>query len=126
LADIENGFVSLKADVKAGDRIKLILESGTEMVTVTNVEENGFLIDSDLNEQAFVYGIEVDDFRTVDYEAISMLNVSATQELFKMIKQLQVENAELKSAVTDFEAMAEEIEKLKEWTKFKQEASNDQ
>ena len=36
--------------------------------------------------EVFVYGREVDDFRTVDYEAISMLNVSATQELFKMIQ----------------------------------------
>lgn len=114
LADIENGFVSLKADVKTGDRIKLILESGTEMVTVTKVEENGFVIDSELNEQAFVYGTEVDDFRTVDYEAISMLNVSATQELFKLVSQLQSSNKELEQKLSDYSSLKADVELLKE------------
>ncbi|MEM9259518.1 MAG: hypothetical protein AAGA62_07710, partial [Bacteroidota bacterium] len=36
----------------------------------------------------FVYGREVDDFHTVDYEAISMLNVSATQEQQRRIEHL--------------------------------------
>ena len=33
----------------------------------------------------FVYGEEVDDFRTVDYEGLSTLNISATQELARLI-----------------------------------------
>ncbi len=33
-----------------------------------------------LSKTVFVYGREVNDFHTVDYEALSMLNVSATQE----------------------------------------------
>jgi hypothetical protein len=34
----------------------------------------------------FVYGEEVDDFRTVDYEGLTTLNISATQELSKQVK----------------------------------------
>ena len=41
-----------------------------------------------------MYGKEVNDFHTVDYEALSTLNISATQELHKIIKE-QNNNIEL-------------------------------
>jgi len=37
----------------------------------------------------FVYGEEVDNFRTVDYEGLTTLNISATQELGKLVKKQQ-------------------------------------
>lgn len=37
----------------------------------------------------FVYGHEVKDFHVVDYDAIGMLNVSATQALLKRIEELE-------------------------------------
>ena len=37
----------------------------------------------------FVYGEQVDDFRSVDYEGLTTLNISATQELTNLIKQQQ-------------------------------------
>ncbi len=40
-------------------------------------------------DKIFVYGEEVDDFRTVDYEGLTTLNISATQELSKLVKQQQ-------------------------------------
>jgi hypothetical protein len=39
--------------------------------------------------QLFVYGKYVDDFLTVDYDALAMLNVSATQELARQATKLQ-------------------------------------
>jgi len=42
-------------------------------------------------ENIFVYGREVKDFRTVDYDAIAMLNVSATQELARKVDALQTQ-----------------------------------
>ncbi|WP_262708345.1 hypothetical protein [Chryseobacterium sp. CH21] len=39
--------------------------------------------DKKLKGKLFVYGTEVSDLRTVDYDALSMLNISATQELVK-------------------------------------------
>ena len=58
------------------------------------------------DDKIFVYGREVKDFRTVDYEAIAMLNVSATQELARKLEAkdaevlaLQKENAALKAAL---------------------------
>ena len=39
------------------------------------------------SNKVFVYGEEVDDFRTVDYEGLTTLNISATQELSKLVKK---------------------------------------
>lgn len=41
-------------------------------------------------DKVFVYGEEVDDFKAVDYEGLTTLNISATQELSKLIKKQQV------------------------------------
>jgi len=57
-------------------------------------------------DKVFVYGREVNDFRAVDYDAIAMLNVSATQELARQserntskLETLEKEVAELKKMV---------------------------
>ncbi len=61
-------------------------------------------------EEVFVFGREVKDFRSVDYEAISMLNVSATQQIKKEkdaeVKALKDENVTLKTRVEALEAAA--------------------
>jgi hypothetical protein len=52
-------------------------------------------------DKVFVYGREVLDFHTVDYDAIAMLNVSATQQIKREkdaeIKALQDENSALRA-----------------------------
>ena len=55
-------------------------------------------------DKIFVYGEEVSDFRTVDYEGLTTLNISATQELSKLI------DAQNKKIVM----LMKEIELLKE------------
>jgi hypothetical protein len=49
----------------------------------------------------FVYGREVKDFRSVDYDAIAMLNVSATQELARKLETVQAENAALRRELAE-------------------------
>ena len=51
-----------------------------------------------------MYGKHVNDLLTVDYDAVSMLNVSATQELSKQIEQLKAENAKLQNRLMKIEA----------------------
>ena len=53
-----------------------------------------------LTEHLFVYGEQVDDFRAVDYEALTTLNISATQELNKQIQAQQKEIDALKEAIS--------------------------
>ena len=49
------------------------------IINATNIKTN----------RVFVYGEEVDDFRTVDYEGLTTLNISATQELSKLLIKQQ-------------------------------------
>lgn len=114
VSSIKDGRVSLTTDLKVGDKVKLIFDEGAEMATVTSADANGFTVNQNRSGNVFVYGREVSDFRTVDYEAISMLNVSATQELFRLIQQLQKENSNLQAELKGFASLLFDVERLKE------------
>jgi cell shape-determining protein MreC len=62
-----------------------------------------------------VFGREVNDFRSVDYEALSMLGISAIQQLAKEVeelKKLRITNEELRMKNEKTEARLEAIENL--------------
>jgi hypothetical protein len=88
--EIKDGVIHLGTALKPGDKVKLIFESGEEMATVTAATATSFTVDKKQSGKVFVFGKEVNDFRTVDYEALGTLNISATQEL---ARQLQVQKA---------------------------------
>jgi hypothetical protein len=48
-----------------------------------------------------VYGKWVKDYRSVDYDAIAMLNVSATQELHRRLTAAEAEVRALKSSLAE-------------------------
>ena len=114
VANIKDGYVSLKNDLNKGDKVRLIFEDETALFDVINSDDNGFQVSTNKSGMVFVYGREVDDFHAVDYESISMLNVSATQELYKMILQQQnlIESLELE--VAEIDELKEDIEMLKQ------------
>jgi hypothetical protein len=112
-APIQDGWVKLATDLKVGDRVKLIDAKNTESIQkVLETKEGRFRTAlQPEGDQIFVYGREVQDFRTVDYDAIAMLNVSATQELARKLEakdadftKLSRENTALASKVAALEA----------------------
>src|SRR5205823_6720804 len=62
-----------------------------------------------VGDKVFVYGREVKDCRSVDYEAIAMLNVSATQEL---ARKLVAKDAEIATLKGENRALAQKVEAL--------------
>ena len=94
---------------KVGDKIKLLTEKSSKVIsTVTAVNSDETFTVGEWAEpgltSVFVYGKEVNDFHTVDYDRIYTLNVSATQELAaqlraaqERLKQLEAENEKLKA-----------------------------
>ncbi|MEM7572753.1 MAG: tail fiber domain-containing protein [Bacteroidota bacterium] len=99
-ASLRDGWIELATDLQVGDRVKIITETSNDIHEVIAVEDSRFQVDNlDIRSAEgdgqylvpgtsypvpftlFVYGREVHDFHTVDYEAIAMLNVSATQQL---------------------------------------------
>jgi len=103
--------------IQNGERVRLILEKGGVLYLSAKVIDGAkFFVafDKPLTGKVFVYGREHNDVRGVDYDAISMLNVSATQELAKKVEALEAENAELKAhanRLATLEARMEELEK---------------
>ena len=104
-AEVADGWVLLSTDLKAGERVRLIGDKEEFIEEVIEVREDAFRTAYKPNEErVFVYGREVEDFRTVDYDAIAMLNVSATQQIKKEkdaeIQALRNENAALRRELT--------------------------
>ncbi len=64
-------------------------------------------------DTVFVYGKKVNNFLNIDYEAVSMLNVSATQEIIKRIEVLQNENNSIKKENEILKNKIQEIDNLK-------------
>jgi len=106
-------------NLKVGDKIELVHpEKGKVRTTISAVSGNTFTVKDWLYEtdKIFVFGREVNDFRVIDYEALSMLGISAIQalakeneELRKEISGLATQNTKL---TTDFNARLSAIELL--------------
>ena len=117
IGKISDQWVELpEHSLKKGDKVKLIFDESTEELLVLESVDTKFKVASKNNGNVFVYGREVDDFHIVDYDAISMLNVSATQELSKQIdilkaqyKTLEEENTILRSKLESLESSVASI-----------------
>jgi hypothetical protein len=115
-ATVHNGWVDLATNLKVGERVRLISKTEEGIHEVLEVTPDGFRAEFDpKGDEVFVYGREVNDFRVVDYEAISMLNVSATQELARRVESLESREArvaELEKKAAKVDALEQEIAKL--------------
>lgn len=111
---VKNGWVLLATDLKVGERVKLISDKAEGIYEVLEVKAEGFRTDYVADEDwVFVFGREVDDYRSVDYEAIAMLNVSATQQLNRDLETVAAEaNEEFSKLRSEIDAKSETIKKL--------------
>jgi len=113
---IHAGKVTVAHKLKEGDFVKLIFTNRTEVMKILAAGDGWFTVNANDEGAVFVYGKIVDDFRAVDYEALTTLNISATQELLKRITQLESENNSLKNEVQEIKtgkADAGDVQQLK-------------
>ncbi len=105
-AEVKDGWVKLATNLKEGERVRLIGEKKEGVHEVLEVAEGRFRTDFSADgDNVFVYGREVNDFRAVDYQAIAMLNVSATQELAKQLEEKTARVATLEQEVAALKQM---------------------
>jgi hypothetical protein len=108
-ATVKDGWVQLASDLKVGERVRLIgMNEEGGVYQVLEVTKSGFRTDFKPDgDKVFVYGREVNDARTVDYEAVAMLNVSATQEL---ARKLVTKDAEIDRLAAKLAQQQKELE----------------
>ncbi|MCC7454378.1 MAG: hypothetical protein IT222_09445, partial [Crocinitomix sp.] len=99
-AEVKDGKILLEGKYNVGDRIKLFTKDEEILAQILSYE-NGILSVDKANPdgEVFIYGTEVKDFHVVDYNAVAMLNVSATQELLRMVQEQQLEIQKLKNQI---------------------------
>ena len=79
-------------EFQPGDKVDLYTDQGdlNDVSVRVVLSERQFVVDCEkAPNEVFVYGKYVNDFLAVDYEAVAMLNVSATQELARQLALLQ-------------------------------------
>ena len=113
MAKMKDGIITLENNLEKGERVRLVFSDKDEVFEVLKADKNSFSVALSGEQEVFVYGREVDDFRMVDYEALTTLNISATQALLKRIENLEnqlrditvqkSENKELKSRLENLE-----------------------
>lgn len=98
-ASIADRWVNLPGHgLQAGERVKILVEDREpEIYTIEAITPDRFQISLNSQGEVFVYGREVNDFHVVDYDALAMLHISATQELWKIIDALKTEVQQIKA-----------------------------
>lgn len=111
----EKGWIDLATDLKVGEKVQIIFEDRRGILEVLQVSNEAFQVMPSTTDlplsTVFVYGRQVHDFHTVDYDAISMLNVSATQELAKRMETLK---AAFEMQQTEIKVLEEGMNKVEE------------
>jgi Chaperone of endosialidase len=109
-------------DLKDGEIVRIITEDNEHDLQLTThvVNDKTFIVETPhtLGNKVFVYGKNCMDLKSVDYAAISMLNVSATQELAKEVEALRQQNSDLQDQAKRLTA----VEQQERATIAKQEA----
>ena len=99
---------------KDARKLQLIDKNGTQQrydIIAIPSDKEVVINASDLkSDTVFVYGEQVNDFRSVDYDGLTTLNISATQELSKLIKQQQVQ---IDAQNEKINLLVKEVEELK-------------
>ena len=110
-------------DFKVGDIVDLIGDKRDMKETAVKavLDAHQFVVDIEgaVPKKLFVYGKQVKDFRSVDYDAISMLNLSATQALKKQNDALAQTNKELRDQLTNQARSRAALEKARASTDAK-------
>lgn len=84
-------------------RVLLPLEGMKEISIVSIPSKTTVIVNADeiKSDKIFVYGEEVNDLRTVNYEGLTTLNISATQELSKLVEEQNKKIAAMERELRD-------------------------
>ncbi len=102
-------LIEKELDLAKNDTLKVYFAGKEKQIVVSEVlSKSSFKakkndITDSMIQDVFVFGKYVHDFRAVDYEALTTLNISATQELYKKIKALESQVQKLNELEKDIQ-----------------------
>ncbi len=100
----------------AAEDIKVITAQEEHKVRIgTLIDAHTFRLNGwqKATSELFVFGKSVSDFRTVDYNRLFTMGISAIQELSRRVEQLEAENTQLKARNDELSQMKSDIATLK-------------
>ena len=103
-------------DFQSKDEIKLIsLEKEHKVKVASVIDANTFVVENWEKpvDKLFVFGKQVNDFRTVDYDRLFTLGISSIQELSRKVARLEQENVLLRATKDEFSQLKSEMATLK-------------
>jgi arginine/ornithine N-succinyltransferase beta subunit len=106
--DIVDGKINLQQDdLNVGDEIEIWLqgEESKRNFKIISINNNEIEIDENItNLNCFFYGKKVYDFKVLNKDYIFTLNVSATQELYKLIEKQNLLIQDLQTRISVLES----------------------
>ena len=93
-AVLENNIITSECNLELTSNYKIFTTNGEKKIIIEDILENnqykisGYYNNS--NEDIFIQGHLVNDFHVLDKNAIFTVNVGATQELYKIIKNQEL------------------------------------
>lgn len=99
--------------LKPGDKVRLMAgEQEEDLLVQATPSATEFAVGHWAHgapEKVFVYGREVKDFHSIDYDRLFTLNISATQELARRVEALEKENTVYKSENAELRQLLESL-----------------
>ena len=93
-------------EFKLGTRLKLCLDTEMIVNVIEIIDVTTIRVDKDIkNEKVFVYGTEVDDFHSIDYNAMISISVQSIKELDTKIEGLEQTVQTQASKISELEKM---------------------
>lgn len=102
--------------LKTGETVRIYLNNNHKDFKVTEVTAPDTFVVSDVSvepKSVFVYGREVDDFLSVDYDRVFTTGIGAMQELARKVETAEARLAQLEQRASRVESLEREVADLK-------------
>ena len=94
--------------LQANDHVELHIGKNVVRANVASVTDTNVFVATlaktdktpNKGDLIFVYGKEINDFHSVDYDALTTLNISATQEIAKQLKETSTQLSQAQQTIT--------------------------
>ena len=112
MCQVEDKKIKVKDnhDLVVGDIIR-IYDDNMKETKITNIEDNLLTVEEDINgNEVFLYGKEVDDFHSLNWDVINGVHIGATKELIRRLKDTESKVEKLENQMQNVLSRLEQMQ----------------